>query len=292
MFSFGKKNDSGEAEEPTPQGRPAPEAAPGDVRPLEAEERLKAEAKRLNLVGNAQLGAAIAEAVRRGLEEHFVFEEAQLRAVVTTIGRTLLTRLREQSRAVRGLPKQAFLREVEEDKRKIEAQRERARKELDALLSQLESRHSELGRMEENLVREAQEHAKVEDRAIAEHISMLFAGCQTPEDYEKIREQITKLTLGSLADERERSIEAQLAEYKRDVENYQRRISKLTNSLELTEEELKRVAAAKNIEIGVQSIYRTVQGLAGDDTNFETKKELMSSIFQANLELQKGRVAN
>ena len=243
----------------------------------------------MNLVGNAQLGSAIAEAVREGLSEQFVFEEEQLRAAVETIGRGLFLRLKSQSKSVRGLPKQAFLREVEEDKRKIVAESERARKELEQLLSELQERSSEVGRMQANLVRESRESAIVEDRAIADYIAKLFEGCQTPEDYERVREQVTSLTLGSLQEERDKSIEAQLAESRKEVEQYKRRISKLTNSLELTEEELKRIAAAKNIDLGVQSIYRTVQGLSSGDDDYETKKELMSSIFQANLDLQKNR---
>ena len=64
------------------------------------------------------------------------------------------------------------------------------------------------------------------------------------------------------------------------------RIAKLTQSLQMTEEEMRRVAAAKNIDLGVASIYRSVQGLDGGDAQFERKKELMSDIFAANLELK------
>ncbi len=295
MFGFGKKNEPSPskavatppATPPAPQAPAAPEARQQQADP--ATQQLRSEARRMNLVGNAQLGSAIAEAVREGLSEQFVFEEEQLRAAVETIGRGLFLRLKSQSKSVRGLPKQAFLREVEEDKRKIVAESERARKELEQLLSELQERSSEVGRMQANLVRESRESAIVEDRAIADYIAKLFEGCQTPEDYERVREQVTSLTLGSLQEERDKSIEAQLAESRKEVEQYKRRISKLTNSLELTEEELKRIAAAKNIDLGVQSIYRTVQGLSSGDDDYETKKELMSSIFQANLDLQKNR---
>ncbi len=272
MFGFGKKNEPSPskavatppATPPAPQAPAAPEARQQQVDP--ATQQLRSEARRMNLVGNAQLGSAIAEAVREGLSEQFVFEEEQLRAAVETIGRGLFLRLKSQAISVRGLPKQAFLRAVEEDKRKIEAESERARKELEQLLSELQERSSEVGRMQANLVRESRESAIVEDRAIADYIAKLFEGCQTPEDYERVREQVTSLTLGSLQEERDKSIEAQLAESRKEVEQYKRRISKLTNSLELTEEELKRIAAAKNIDLGVQSIYRTVQGLSsGDD---------------------------
>jgi hypothetical protein len=305
-FGFGKKSE-GEPNAATPGDQSAPQdpsKSEGGAVPTpppstdkqtissqQASEQIKRESKKLNLVGNAQLGSAIAEAVRQGLEKHFLFEEEQLKAAVDTIGRVLFQQLKAQSKAVRGLPKKAFLREVEEDKRKIVEQGERARKELDGLLQQLQDRNGEVTRMQADLVRESQENAEVEDRAIAGHIAQLFEGCKTPEDYERIREQITLLTLDSLQGERDKSIEAQLAEQKREVEQYKRRISKLTNSLELTEEELKRIAAAKSIDLGVQSIYRTVQGLGSDDDDYETKKELMSCIFQANLDLQKNRTA-
>ena len=81
----------------------------------------------------------------------------------------------------------------------------------------------------------------------------------------------------------------ELADQQVQIAQFERRISKLTSSLEMTEDELKRVAAAKNIDLGVSSRYRTVQGVSSSDENYETKKELMSSIFQANLELQKGK---
>jgi hypothetical protein len=292
MFGFGKKIEASphKAEPTTPTGPATPVAAQAAEAPVDATtQQLRSEARRMNLVGNAQLGSAIAGAVREGLEQHFLFEEEQLIAAVDTIGRALFQRLKSQSKSVRGLPKQAFLREVEEDKRKIVAESEAARKELEQLLGELQQRSSEVGRMQANLVRESRESAIVEDRAIADYIAKLFEGCETPADYERVREQVTSLTLGSLQEERDKSIEAQLAESRKEVEQYKRRISKLTNSLELTEEELKRIAAAKNIDLGVQSIYRTVQGLASGDDNYETKKELMSSIFQANLDLQKNR---
>ncbi len=296
MFNFGKKkegepNSGAPQDQATPESTGAPQPGKGASRQDAATRKLNQEAKKLNLVGNAQLAAAIAAAVKQGLEKHFLFEEDQLKATVDTIGRNLFQQLKAQSKSVRGLPKQAFLREVEADKRKIVAQGERARKELEGLLQQLQDRNVEVGQMEADLLRESRETAQVEDQAIAQHIAQLFQDCKTPADYERIREQITSLTLGSLQDEREKSIEAQLAEQKREVEQYKRRISKLTNSLELTEEELKRIASAKSIDLGVQSIYRTVQGLGVDEDDYETKKELMSSIFQANLDLQKNRTA-
>ena len=61
--------------------------------------------------------------------------------------------------------------------------------------------------------------------------------------------------------------------------------SKLTDLLDVTETELKRVAAMKDIDTGIASIYRTVQGIGVDEEGAEVKQELMKSIFEANLAL-------
>ena len=43
----------------------------------------------------------------------------------------------------------------------------------------------------------------------------------------------------------------------------------------------------KNIDLGVASIYRTVQGLSADDDNAEQKKEMLKNIFDANVALRR-----
>ena len=70
------------------------------------------------------------------------------------------------------------------------------------------------------------------------------------------------------------------------IELLQRRLDKLRRLLELRESELGRLAAAGEIEPGLASIYRTVQGLEGDDETVRRKREMMARIFDANLQLQ------
>jgi diguanylate cyclase (GGDEF)-like protein len=77
------------------------------------------------------------------------------------------------------------------------------------------------------------------------------------------------------------------ATYKKQVELLQRRLSKLTESLGLTERELARVRRMKAVDSGVESVYRDVQGVTGDDEHAELKKDLMSKIFAANLDLRR-----
>jgi Mrp family chromosome partitioning ATPase len=86
----------------------------------------------------------------------------------------------------------------------------------------------------------------------------------------------TPLTLGPDSD----------ARHQREIEVLERRIAKLTALLAHTEADLCRMAAAKNIDLGLSSMYRGVQGLSENDGALAFKKDLMRKIFQANLELK------
>ena len=76
------------------------------------------------------------------------------------------------------------------------------------------------------------------------------------------------------------------AAFKREIEQLNRRIAKLTGSLEATEQEIARLRTLKDVDDGVESIYRDVQGLDDSDARAEIKKELMGAIFKANMDLQ------
>ena len=70
-----------------------------------------------------------------------------------------------------------------------------------------------------------------------------------------------------------------------------RRIEKLTRSLETTEAEVARLRSAGVEETGVASVYREVQGLDSGENRADLKRELMGEIFKANLDLQSRRSA-
>ncbi len=89
-----------------------------------------------------------------------------------------------------------------------------------------------------------------------------------------------------LQDEKSHVPHEELAEVRRQNDVLERRIAKLTSELGLTEEELKRIAAMKNIDLGIASIYRSVQGLAEDEAHGKRKREMMKEIFTANFELK------
>jgi Mrp family chromosome partitioning ATPase len=70
------------------------------------------------------------------------------------------------------------------------------------------------------------------------------------------------------------------------IDVLERRIAKLTSLLEKTELTLRHIAALKDVDPGIASIYRGVQGLSPEADALASKRELLQKIFQANLELK------
>jgi len=102
----------------------------------------------------------------------------------------------------------------------------------------------------------------------------------------RMEKEVIALLHVELAAWKETSSASQAIDALREVERLERRVEKLTESLGLTEAELKRVAAMKNIDLGVSSIYRTVQGLDLGAEGASQKKEMLKNIFEANLALR------
>lgn len=109
----------------------------------------------------------------------------------------------------------------------------------------------------------------------------------SPESLGAIDRSTLLAMIARLSDEKSDATIAQVEEERRKVDLLERRIAKLTQQLGITEDELKRVAGMKGIDLGVASIYRSVQGISDEASNKEKKREMMKVIFEANFELKK-----
>ncbi|HVS18157.1 MAG TPA: hypothetical protein VMT18_06115 [Planctomycetota bacterium] len=74
--------------------------------------------------------------------------------------------------------------------------------------------------------------------------------------------------------------------HRRQVNTLERRIAKLTLQLARTEAELIRLATLKDVDPGISSVYRSVQGVSPHEEALAAKHSLLKQIFQANLELK------
>ncbi|MCY3000288.1 MAG: diguanylate cyclase [Planctomycetota bacterium] len=101
----------------------------------------------------------------------------------------------------------------------------------------------------------------------------------------RIEREVVASALREMNEQLERTTREHRSEAQERIELLERRIAKLSESLGMTEAELQRVMAAKSIDPGVASIYKTVQGLSATAVQAELKKTLMSKIFEANVEM-------
>lgn len=117
-----------------------------------------------------------------------------------------------------------------------------------------------------------------------------------------LAEELLNRANKDLADERERLLEeakralepeskaqGREEDFLREIGLLRRRVSKLTDSLGTTEREIARLRVAGPGEDGMASVYREVQGLQEGGEREDIKRELMASIFAANLDLHESR---
>ena len=213
-------------------------------------------------------------------------------AVHKSLKSRLLTMERE---AVADATKAEFLRlvrsnkDLQRQKSEIEEQKERAEEEIDQLRRELTRQQQELKvRLEQGALEVANRY-EGENALIAKKVSEVMrslagSGELSLPDAET---HVVELVMDVVRGEREDAEKARAALRDREVDNLQRRINKLNESLQLTEHKLQTVSAMKNIDTGISSIYREVQGVDTADVLAGKKKELMAEIFQANLKLQK-----
>ncbi len=113
----------------------------------------------------------------------------------------------------------------------------------------------------------------------------------TPEDVAaaaaRMSEEMIEQAIEEAREQSQHELLTKEESYRREIDILHRRLSKLSSTLDLTEEELARVRQLKQGDDGIASIYSEVQGLSSDDANAEAKRELVRKIFEANLELQK-----
>jgi hypothetical protein len=157
--------------------------------------------------------------------------------------------------------------------------------ELDRLRLELEDQMREVERRGERFAEEQDKLAERRSREFAQRIQEVFAREERGESQLRLEREMIALAMRQIEEWRDGTLAKELTESKRQVDNLERRVRKLSELLNVTESELKRVASMKNVDTGISSIYRSVQGIGDEDSNAEVKKELMKSIFEANLAL-------
>ncbi len=225
----------------------------------------------VSVLGMDRICSLVEEAVHRSLKSRLVGMEREAVADATKSEFLRLMRTNET---------------LQRERSDVQRLRERAEEEVDALRRQLANDQKALatkmeGEPASTLARHASEDAALVNRL---HEALTAGGLAIDAATE---EHVLAVVLESLRRERAAAELATCALRDREVENLQRRIEKLTQNLSTTEHRLRHVAALKNIDDGISSIYREVQGLDEKTADVGKRKELMSAIFSANMRLQK-----
>ncbi|MEW6074006.1 MAG: hypothetical protein AB1726_15600 [Planctomycetota bacterium] len=159
--------------------------------------------------------------------------------------------------------------------------------EIDRLRDELEHQIADIQRHQEELFGEESGLQESWARDLIAGVVDLFE--REPEQSEgvlRLKKEVIALVKAEVQRWRDSSTVTQLLQSQGQIERLERRVHKLTESLGVTEEELKRIAAAKSIDLGISSLYRTVQGLDAGDAWAEAKRAMLECIFAANLALQ------
>ena len=260
----------------------------GEIEPQPGPEPESSE-RRLRVIGAASIGPALDIAVSRALRKRMPEYDANaVTSVQNTVKREFRRLLRDNTKSVRGVSRDHFMSELKRSRDGILAARNRAREELDDLRSTTDLLKNLQAADQKALVEHGEDFAERHTAELQLAFMDVFERARTGElSQRQLRDALVE-TAATLAKEQwARAIGLRLKENEEDIQNYERRISKLMESLSRTEEALSRLAKMKEGDPGIASIYRTVQGLAQNVEGFAKKRALLEEIFQANVVLQK-----
>lgn len=179
--------------------------------------------------------------------------------------------------------------EIDRTREQIGEQRVALKEELVRIRAEIAARREFV---EQRRSRERIQVEQEENEQLAARVRECFMKLQTfPPELRRVEREVIIRALESLETARGSALESGRAESGARIQDLERRIAKLVQSLESTEQALKRVAKMAQVDSGLESIYRTVQGLDGEDPVAEAKKELMRAIFEKNLELYRRTAA-
>ena len=232
---------------------------------------------------------------RRGVQRVLSVGKSDVaRLIEKAVNRTLMERTigglsEEEKRYVIDAAREAFddnvqgMHELEVSKQTVERDKQEIRAELERLKKELAPRPG----FEETRQQEAAgEELKRLRLRIQARLLPIFDRLPEGAGVPTLRETAVDL-LALFVQERDAALARAREEMGGSVAQLERRIAKLMHSLEVTEEVLNRVSAAKDLDFGVESIYRSVQGLNPTEAKNERKLEMMRDIFEANLVLQR-----
>ncbi|MBL8896812.1 MAG: hypothetical protein JNM84_04260 [Planctomycetes bacterium] len=230
---------------------------------------------KVRVIGMDQIARLVEDAVDRVIESRRIELEEREREFIVAEAREELDRLtrevRELTHVRERTMQEAALSQRRVDELRLELQR--AGQELE--MAQRDVRAGAMGASPEDLNQGLQ-------RLVSEAL-----GEADRAKSERLSARLIAFVSGYVERQREvvREVDPAAGE---QIAQLERRMAKLKSRLAQAEDELSRTLSGAQVEPGIASIYRGVQGLDQSSGQFKKKQGLMDVIFQANLKIQKG----
>lgn len=222
--------------------------------------------REVNVVGLDRIAQFVDEAVHRSLRDKLLLGEREAIADATRAEFLKLIRSNEE----------------------LKQRNDRASEEVDGMRREIQQLRQELEGKLDRAQREVRPSWEHEDQGIEKTVRAVVAeSLRNAVPGKGLEQRVLEVVMNLVGAERRSALEAKAAARDQEVEVLKRRISKLNESLTEAESRMGRMASAKEVDDGIASIYRDVQGLSHADDDRERKRELMAGIFAANLALQR-----
>jgi len=203
------------------------------------------------------------------------------------LARELVRAIRGGGRSVYGMSREDVLTELERANHGLVLAREQARAELDELRRRAGTHRAELIRARAAAARDDDGAGAAQEADAAQRLAQVFAIAERDgASAEELELRVRQLFTRTVRRERSRILDELGAEHDRRIDVLERRIAKLNATLERSEAAVRELAARKDVDEGLASIYRTVQGLGADEHDAEAKRLMLETLFLANLELR------
>jgi hypothetical protein len=241
-----------------------------------------------NLASREVLHRLVRDSIARAIE--ISSEGALVETLAFELGRAIRREVARDGRALRGATRDGLLTELEQTNEAMLAERERAAAELAEVQSELALHRAMLDDAHGAMVRRADADAPVMDEELRGALVGLFDRAAAGElSLEELRAATLERVRQASDASRDAMLAAWSAERDKQVDQLRRRLDKLNRSLAASEQALGRLAAQREIDPGIASIYRTVQGLDEMTQDASRKRLMLAEIYEANLALQKRR---
>lgn len=252
------------------------EALEGIRAPREAAPR----GKRLDVLNRRTLAEGVERAVANALSEHIQpLPSVLLTGILWDVRMAFDDMVTNRARTLRMVSSDEHIEELEEAGERLGKQRDLARAELESLREAAEG----LRRTLADSSAAPREDADAEIEAESEELRARNAA--------ELEDRVRALVDEAGADEGALELALRVARaeheharvaHEESVEQLRRRIAKLNGSLETMEESLYELMQRKDVDAGLASRFRSVQGLSKFDENYATKRRMIDGVFAFN----------